>query len=237
MFFYLKLIKTNFKYNLQIRVRMQKRVLVLVFMLVLVSASVSAHQPRLVTQSMTAVKNPEISQAFYGELKGHPDYFQIVSDKDFKLYVGILVPDLPNIQKDVSVNIITPNGTYVLLNGSSFKWTPFYEEFANDNYYQGPEFRMNATKGTYTIKVFSPDNKGKFSLAIGETESFPLNEIVNTIVVLPKIKQQIFEKPAYTAFFNKIGLFIFGPALVFVLVVVLVVWLIVKLLKKGKKKK
>ncbi len=112
---------------------MKKRVLIFLFAIIILAALVSAHQPRLVTQAMTGVKNPEISQAFYGELKGNPAFFQIQSRTDFKLYVGILVPDLPNAKKDLSVQIILPNSTSILLNGTSFNWKPFYEEFANDN--------------------------------------------------------------------------------------------------------
>jgi len=38
---------------------------------------------------MVEVKNPEISQAFYGELKGRSAEFRIQSGTDFRLYVGV----------------------------------------------------------------------------------------------------------------------------------------------------
>jgi len=63
------------------------------------------HQPRIVSEEVTQIENPEVSQAFYAELKGKPDYYQIKSEEPFKLYVGILVPDLEGIDKDVSAEI------------------------------------------------------------------------------------------------------------------------------------
>ena len=60
----------------------------------LATVSCSSHQPRIVSEEMTQIENPEVSQAFYAELKGKSDYYQIESEEPFKLYVGILVPDL-----------------------------------------------------------------------------------------------------------------------------------------------
>lgn len=66
---------------------------------------VFAHQPRLAyNENLTIdnakrIENPEISQAFYGELKGQPDYYKIDSDKDFNLYVNLVVPDIQGALK------------------------------------------------------------------------------------------------------------------------------------------
>jgi len=74
--------------------------------LLLVVGTAWCHQPRIVEgEDITQVENPEVSQAFYGELKREPAYYQIASEDPFKLYVGILVPDLEGIGKDVSVEI------------------------------------------------------------------------------------------------------------------------------------
>jgi len=111
------------------------------------------------------------------------------------LYVGILVPDLEGIDKDVSVEISredlhieeTPvqeqeeEEVPILLNGLEYEWTRLYEPFAGDWYWEGPEFRGNppeeelpqgvkVDEGTYTLKVFSPDNEGKYVLVVGERE-------------------------------------------------------------------
>ena len=228
---------------------------VAISLLVLVSAA-SAHQPRIVSGELTQIENPEVSQAFYGELKGKPDYYQIKSGDPFSLYVGVLVPELEGIGKDVSVEIRKEhehdeeepepehekNETLFLLDGLEHEWTYYYEEFGGDSYYKGPELRSNpdeeglpqgvdVDEGTYTIKVFSPDNEGKYVLVVGEREEFPLNEIVNTLFVLPTLKAQFFGKSPWTAYFNLIGLFL----LIFVLVVVGIVVLVVVLVKRSRK--
>ncbi|MEA1963901.1 MAG: hypothetical protein U9O41_02090 [Candidatus Aerophobetes bacterium] len=77
----------------------------LLLLLFLLASTTFAHQPRIVSGELTQIENPEVSQAFYGELQGKPGYFQITSGERFRLYVGILVPDLEGIGKDVSVEI------------------------------------------------------------------------------------------------------------------------------------
>ncbi len=62
-----------------------------------------AHQPRIVTgEHVTLVEAPEISKAYYGELTGKPDLFVVERDKQWDLFVEILVPDLPGVQEDKS---------------------------------------------------------------------------------------------------------------------------------------
>jgi len=74
--------------------------------LIAATVGASGHQPRIVRgQDATPIAHPETTQAFYGELQGNPAYYEITSKKPFKLYVGILVPDLEDIGKDVSVEI------------------------------------------------------------------------------------------------------------------------------------
>jgi hypothetical protein len=226
-------------------------------LLVLVSATL-AHQPRIVSGELTQIENPEVSQAFYGQLKGKPDYYQIKSDGPFSFYVGILVPDLEGIGKDISVEIRKgheyderqPEHEHekgeilFFLNGLDHEWTYYYEEFGGDSYYKGPELRRNpdeeglprgvdVDEGTYTIKVFSPDNEGKYVLVVGEREEFPLNEVINTLFVLPRLKAEFFGKSPWTAYFNLIGLFL----LISVLVIVGIVVVVVVLVKRGRKKR
>ncbi len=225
---------------------MKKLLLSLALLTLLFSAPAHAHQPRIVEDSgAVEVKNPEVSQAFYGELTGAPHTFRIRSDKPFKLYVGLLVPDVPEAKKDLSVEITSDNRRLFLLDGTSWEWKRFYEEFGGDWYWWGPETApMGANQalspnGTYEIKVFSPSNLGKYSLAVGEIESFPLNETLNTLVRLPWIKANIFNKSPLSAFFNRIGLFIFGP-IIALIAIGIGIWFGVRRIrrkKKGAKKK
>jgi hypothetical protein len=220
-----------------------KKQILFAFALALLFAGVAhAHQPRIVEGSnVVEIQNPEVSQAFYGELKGEPQLFRIQVDRPFKLYVGLLVPDVPEARKDLSVEITSDNQPLYRLDGTTWEWKRFYEEFGGDWYWSGPETSpigktsTLSPNGTYEIKVFSPSNQGKYSLAVGEIESFPLNEIGNTIVRMPWIKSHIFDKSPLSAFFNRIGLFIFGP-LVGLIVVVVGVWLGVRWARNKRKK-
>ncbi|MCX6795370.1 MAG: DUF2892 domain-containing protein [Candidatus Falkowbacteria bacterium] len=168
----------------------------------------SAHQPRIVSGNPINVSSPETSQAFYGELKGIPHEFIIRSDKEFRLYLGVLVPDIPMIRKDISVSVDRLSGAtrerLALLNGENFNWTPFFETFAKDNYFWGPEFKDDNSQqgvalqgklvpaGTYSITVFNSSEQGKYSLAVGDLETFPPIEIINAILVVPQLKANFF---------------------------------------------
>jgi len=196
---------------------------------------VSAHQPRLLNSDVVKVNHSETSQAFYGELKGRPNVFQIEEEKDFRLYVGLLVPDISGIKKDLAVRIDrtnkTGNETIAIIDGQNFDWTPFYEEYAKDNYFWGPEFKARDSQkgvalkgrvvpaGKYSVIVSSPSNQGKYSLAIGDAEVFPANEIVNAIITVPQVKAKFFHHSPLQILFSKIGLgdilFLFFLAFVF----------------------
>ncbi|MDP2909991.1 MAG: hypothetical protein Q8N69_02890, partial [bacterium] len=65
-----------------------------------------AHQPRIVEgNGLTQIKNPDISQAFYGDLNGGAHEFEINLPQAKEIYLGILVPDLPNENRDILVEI------------------------------------------------------------------------------------------------------------------------------------
>jgi hypothetical protein len=197
-----------------------------------------AHQPRFVREATSIeVVNPEISQAFYGELAGGPAFYEVRADKSFNLYLGLLVPDIIGIKKDLSATMIrrTETGEEEVLNldGQNYKWARFFEEFAGDHYWQGPEGRdEEAEPGTYIIKVSRPGNLGKYVLAIGETESFPPGEMVKIFWTLPALKKDFFNKSPWSAFNNKIGEYLGGFILVLAVLVVVLVIIIKKIRRK-----
>ncbi len=198
----------------------------LLFLLLLVSTAF-AHQPRIADEG-TLIENPEVSQAFYAELDREPEYYTINSETDFNLYVGLLVPALEDIDKDVSAEISKDSQVLYTLDGLTANWTYYYEEYAGDEYYAGPELGENfhngipVKAGEYTIKVYSPDNQGKYVLVVGEKEEFPLNEQVNVIKTIPKLKTDFFEKPAYEVLSGRLA----GMFVVSVLVLVVLAGLI-----------
>ena len=208
-----------------------------------------AHQPRIVSEAQNLIEDPEISKAYYAELTGEVHEYVIDETEAFSLYVGLLVPDLENIDKDVEAVITfapdkeseTTRTVAELLKESS-EWERFYEPFAGDWYWEGPELRGNpnteglptgiaSEPGIYTITVSSPDNLGKYSLAVGTIETFPLDEVVHTAQVLPTIKADFFGKSPWSAVWNVIGLGIFLALAVISLFVTIIV-----LLVRGRKK-
>jgi hypothetical protein len=208
--------------------------------ILLIFTLIFAHQPRLVENKITTVKNPiivqnpEISQAFYGELKGEPDYYKIDSDKEFYLYLSLVVPDVQGARKDFSVDIKFKD-TLIVLDAKSAKWDIFFEKFAGDNYFNGPEFDKKVEAGSYLIKVYNPDNQGKYSLAIGKIEAFPPKEAFHAVVSLPKLKS-FFQKSPLTAYFNFIGLFI-GITIVFLAIIIVLIIVIFRAIKRKSKNK
>ncbi len=196
---------------------------------VLAAGTAFSHQPRLVDDKPSIeVRRPEISQAFYARLDGSPQTYTIRSEAPFRLYVNLLVPDLPGIDTDyeavISRKAEPRNDVLARLDGRSYGWRPFFEPFGGDHYRLGPEYEDTVPPGTYIIVVSSPDNQGRYVLAVGKTEKFPPGEMARTIVALPKLKRY-FGKSPWTAFFNLSGLFLVlvtavlgGPATLFFLI-------------------
>jgi hypothetical protein len=210
----------------------------LVFLVLFLSclSFVSAHQPRLVYDRLSsaenpfAVNNPEISQAFYGMLKGQPDYYMISETDGFELYLQILAPDVSNARTDFIAEIIFNGETIVLKKNES--WDKFYEEFAGDNYLEGSEINFSAGPGKYIIKVSNTGNEGKYVLVVGKIESFPFNEIIKTYINLPRLKMY-FEKSPLTAYFNLISI----PLWILLALIILSIAVIIRIKKKSKSRK
>jgi len=182
------------------------------FLFLLAAGTAFAHQPRLVdAQPAIEVHSPEISQAFYARLAGSPQAYTIRSEAALRLYINILVPDIPGIETDYQAAIYketeSPDNLLARLDGKTYDWRPFFEPFGGDHYRLGPEFDQQVPAGTYLVVVSSPDNQGKYVLAVGKAEKFPLGEMARTIVTLPKLKQY-FGKSPLTAYFNLSGLFL-----------------------------
>lgn len=169
------------------------------FLYIFIPAAAFAHQPRVVNSDFVNVVAPEVSKAYYGQLSGQSQIFQILADKSFSLYVNILVPDIAGQKKDVSAGIYKDGDAKPLavLGGINSEWKKFYEPFGRDTYWQGSEYKVSAAAGKYEIRVFSVNNDSKYALAIGERELFDLKESVNAVSLIPKLKRVFFnESPA-----------------------------------------
>lgn len=183
--------------------------LLLAFTAILIPVLALAHQPRIVEGTIINVEDPEVSKAYYGMLSGQPHVYKISSDKPFSLYVGVLVPDRPGQKKDVSA-IVNETGKeaspIATLDGITFKWEPMYEEFGADNYFKGPEFKKQLPAGNYEIRISSMDNDSRYSLAVGEVESFPLGESISALLVIPKLKADFFASSPFTYLKSPFGI-------------------------------
>ena len=163
----------------------------LLFILFLFSMTVHAHQPKLINYSPTIesphkVFFPEISKAYYSKLTGQPHYYVINSEDDFLFYTSILSPKINEEPSRFSLEVSDGNQNIVYkVDGSNFEWTAWYEPYARDWYWKGPEIGVESGKefqtsftidaGTYYIKVFNENNIGHYSLAVGEAEFFGSN--------------------------------------------------------------
>ena len=164
-----------------------------------------AHQPNLVgTRTLVQVIEPEVSKAYYGEMIGRPVVYEIRAAAPFSLYVNILVPDLPGIRTDLVAEVLTDGEVLTVLDGRQFSWTKFHEPFAGDDYLMGPEYKSQVAAGTYTIRVSNGSNRGKYVLAVGEVEKFPPSVILRTLLDMPKLKKDFFEKSPWAALFTRV---------------------------------
>ena len=198
--------------------------------------SVSAHQPNYVeNNSLVIDSEPAISKAYYGELANQPTTYTINSTSTFDMYVNVLSPDLPSTLKDYSVTISDSEGNLIqTISSSSPEWIRWYEDFGGDWYWKGPEFKQQFSAGTYNISVQNPSNSGKYVLAIGEAESFPANQFINTISELYNIKTKFFNEPWYGIYYGVIGKYLLIGSIILVIILITVIWISVRIFRKYK---
>ena len=175
-------------------------------LMLLSAGSALAHQPVVVDSDTTEVVDPEISKAYYGVLSGAAHTYVITSDIEFDLYVGILVPDSESPKRDVKAEIFRGDELLETLGGVDAEWVTFYEPFAQNTYWDAGEYRLRAAPGVYSVRISSPDNASKYSLAIGEIEYFGLEDRANALAVLPGIQQEFFGLSAYELLGTRYGL-------------------------------
>ena len=86
-----------------------------------------------------------------------------------------------------------------LADGENFEWTPWYEQFGKQWYWNGPEIGQNFASnkvfkaGTYYIKVFNDTNTGQYILAVGDIEKFSLTDIVGLIFSMGDIEDEFWD--------------------------------------------
>ena len=177
---------------------------------IMLAAQALAHQPVIVGNKTLEIDNPEFSRAFYDELKGAPRSYLIDTDKEFDLYINLLVPKNTNPDGRYSARIYQINGERRTLLaeiiGDSIEWKEFYEPFGGDTYLKGPEFRQLVSAGKYEIEVYNQDNQGKYVLAVGEKEFFGPGEIANVYLTVPRLKADFFGRSPVSFLWTPFGI-------------------------------
>jgi hypothetical protein len=145
------------------------------------------------------IEDPEISKAIYSTLMGDPHYYRIQSEIDFDFYAGILAAKIGECTLDSKFSFEVLNSNFekiYLADGENFNWTPWYEEYGKQWYWNGPEIGQNFLSdevfkaGTYYIKVFNHSNTGQYVVAVGDIEKFSFTDIIGLIFSLGEIKDQ-----------------------------------------------
>ena len=148
------------------------------------------------------VTEPEVSKAIFAQLKGEAQYYRITSDVPFRFYAGITVPKIDGCPLDrrFSVDVLDKDlKLIVAADGERFDWWPWYESFGRKWYWVGPEigshFKSNRQldAGTYYLRVFNAEQSGRYVLAIGDIESFPIDVIARTLVQMPGINHDFWD--------------------------------------------
>ncbi len=145
----------------------------------LLGGSAHAYVPEIITQEslhdITQITDPELSQAFFGELAGFPHTYEIHAEKPFTLYTQIRVPDIESSKNTVSGIIIKNKKKGRVEEVARFLakdagWAVQEDDMIGEQYREGAMFEKELDAGTYRIEVHTPDNLEKYILRIGKNE-------------------------------------------------------------------
>jgi len=175
-------------------------ILGMLIMMLLAVPIVKAHSPTMAGDNeslatATVIVDPTKSWAVYAELHqgGEAQYYKFDISAGQTIYVQLFIstdsangnftPSFilmgPGIQTNDTVPgyIEQPNGTTAMVIQGVRSPAATYEPFSPSTFIQLAELRMAApNSSTYYVAVFEPFNGGHYGLAIGERESFTLDE-------------------------------------------------------------
>ena len=182
--------------------------LIITFLFIFSFTQSYAHKPVLNENSTYPadapyeIEEPEISKAIYSTLTGDPHYYRIQSDVDFDFYAGILAAKIGEcaLERKFSFEVLDSEFHNIdVADGENFKWTPWYEEYGKQWYWNGPEIGKNFLSdriykaGTYYIKVFNSNNTGQYIMAVGDIEKFSFTDIIVLIFSLGDIEDEFWD--------------------------------------------
>ena len=102
--------------------------------------------------------------------------------------MNVLVPAITGVTEDYTFTIVKDGQSWAVVAPGAEAWKPFDEPFGGDRYLMGPEYRQEVPAGHYDVIVSSPDNLGKYVLAVGENESFSMSEVLRTMTTMVAVK-------------------------------------------------
>lgn len=162
----------------------------------------SAHLPRYVMgeeislHSPKEIDSPTVSQVFYGQMKGTPDYYHFKLDQEQEILIGLLTP--LNETEFPKAELIAQKGKVRDLVGPFDE--AYFEEFGGDYYLRGPEKTFTLPADNYLIKIYNGSSTGRYALVVGNEEKFTISETIATLTLLPIIKQKFFDRPILEMF-------------------------------------
>lgn len=184
------------------------RIFLAVIMILSLGAAVCrAHQPRIVTGNPVIVTDPDTSRAYYDELAGAPREYLLTAPHEFTLYLNILVPAKANPSGRYAVRVYRSGSPAPVarIDPDEVPWKAYYEPYAGDTYFKGPELRIIVPAGYYRIEVAGSGDRGKYVLAVGEKESFPPGAMRAALRVIPQLKSRFFGVSPAGFLFSRIG--------------------------------
>lgn len=180
---------------------------------IIFSTNTFAFHPVFVDSENISVQDPKKLKVYYGELESSPHFYRIEASEEFIMSVAVLTPyDSGN---RFNLSIITNNKT-ISVQG---EWNEYFDNFANNRYYKGPEYNQLVKDGEYVIKVFNENNEGKYALMIGTENQYAAKDIFNAVFVMPKIKKEFFGEKAITGYNNYLGVVLVGVFIIFAFII------------------
>jgi hypothetical protein len=178
-----------------------------VFCALFIASAVTAHTPVLDMNSKSVsapyvIDDAEHSKAIFSALDGDPDFYKLVEGQPFDFYVGITAAKIEGCALKSQFSFDVYDSSMKLLDkrdGSKFEWWAWYEKWGKKWYWVGPQIGADFkstdqySAGTYYIKVYNKDNKGKYVLAVGDDERFGIGTMLKLRGIMKETSEIFWE--------------------------------------------
>lgn len=180
----------------------------LFFLILVFPVALFAHKPFVVEfaayKDIYPVSEPEVSQAFYGNLTGFPHRYEFTLNENQPVFMQVLVPDIEGVENNRSGVLVRKkdDGTVTIvgrMNASDASWETVYEPFGGDSYRDGATYESELPAGDYLVEISTAENLGKYVFVIGELEDFSDLGYFGTLGRIYEVKR-FFDKPPIAVF-------------------------------------